>query len=110
MQRGYRPESSSAWPGFFCLRVWWEGKALDREVRSWNSAPRQSLAARRRQTGLFVWPLTIGDGLVGARGFEPPTPCAQGLVSRGINELAPFAWSEIRLYLYGFLTAYPMAT
>jgi hypothetical protein len=62
----------------FCLRDWWEGNALDRELRFWNSAARQSLAAGRRQPGLLGCQLTTGNGLVGARGFEPPTPCAQG--------------------------------
>jgi hypothetical protein len=43
-------------------------------------------------------------GLVGARGFEPPTPCAQGLDARTFNDLARFVRSEIRQYLCGFLT------
>jgi hypothetical protein len=45
--------------------------------------------------------------VVGERRFEPPTPCAQGLVSRGTNNLARFASSGIRQYLCGFPTPYP---
>src|SRR5437868_6202466 len=45
--------------------------------------------------------------MVGAIGFEPTTPCAQGLVPRGVNNLAPFVWSEISLCLCGFLALPP---
>src|ERR1035441_7008217 len=36
--------------------------------------------------------------------FELPAYCSGGLAARQINDLAQFAWSEIRLYLCGFLT------
>src|ERR1039457_2685235 len=41
--------------------------------------------------------------------FELPTYCSGGLAARQINNLARLAWSEIRLYLCGFLTPCPTA-
>jgi hypothetical protein len=39
--------------------------------------------------------------LVGARGFEPRTPCAQVLVARRINTLAQFGCVQIRSQICG---------
>ena len=110
--KGYRPESFTAWPGFFCaphdrsLTICAQSLIrTGRILRSLSPQLEQSLWAGRAVTGPHLMTSNSRKGideLVGARGFEPPTPCAQGLDSRGINNLAKVSRNATTQHSCGF--------